>query len=568
MSSLPSFLPPSSAPFIRAAGVSRSFGDHQVLSDVSFTVHAGARAGLIGQNGSGKSTLLRLLAGVDQPDAGAVEVPVGARVGLLWQDFPLPAEVSVTETVRRAQAPLLLLRDRVERAGAALAEAPEDPGRTRALDEALDAAQRADAWTAEAAADATLAGLGLGGLEPGRTVATLSGGQRSRLMLACLLLERPDVLLLDEPTNHLDDAAADFLRRTLLAWRGPVLAASHDRAFLDDVATEILDLDPVPSPVAGGAGSGEGSPDEGAAVRGLTRTRGRYSDHVLARLDEREAWERRYASEQGELRRLRARAREAHTVGHPGAEPRSEGGAAKKFYADRNARVVKRRVDDAARRREALEASQVRRPPRELVFRGLDAAGTPKSAAAGLTLREAAVAGRLAPVTLDAGPGEQVLVEGPNGSGKSTLLAVLDGGLAPTSGTATVRGRVGLLAQDPAPLDPDVTVERAYRAAVGDARADEVPLTAFGLIHPRDLARPAGVLSTGQLRRLELAIVLADPPDVLALDEPTNHLSLDLATALEELLPGYSGIVVVASHDRWLRRRWRGRVLELAPAGS
>ena len=207
----------------------------------------------------------------------------------------------------------------------------------------------------------------------------------------------------------------------------------------------------------------------------------------------------------------------------------------------------------------------MRRPPRELVFRGLEAGGSPDAGRAGVHIRGLALAGRLAPMTLDVAPGEQVLVEGPNGSGKSTLLALLAGRLTATSGDVEVRGRLHLLAQDPTPPDPALTTEQAYRAAVGTGRSEEVPLTGFGLLHPRDLSRPVGVLSTGQLRRLELAEVLADPPEVLALDEPTNHLSLDLVTALEALLPAYPGIVLVASHDRWLRRHWSGRTLHLDP---
>lgn len=559
-----SFTPsPSRAPFLRAEGISRSFGDHRVLTDVTFAVHEGARAGLIGQNGSGKSTLLRILAGVDEPDSGTVEVPGGARVGLLWQDFPMDPALPLVEVADHAQDGLRRLRDLVSEAGDALAARPDDSARAEAFDAVLRAAEDAEVWSLEARRDETLAGLGLASVDPRREVRTLSGGQRARLMLALLLLSRPDVLLLDEPTNHLDDEAADFLRRTLLSWRGPVVAASHDRAFLDDVATEILDLDPVLTALAGPTAPGA---DEGGPVRGLTRTRGRYSDHVLARLDEREAWEQRFATEQDEIRRLRARTRSDQEVGHSGRVPRTEGGAAKKFYADRNARVVRRRLGDAERRLEALEGSQVRRPPREMVFRGLDVGGSPDAARAGIHARGIAVEGRLAPVTLDVGGGEQVLVEGANGSGKSTLLSVLSGGLPATSGTLDVRGRVRLLAQDPTPPDPDSTTEAAYRAAVGGERAERVPLGAFGLLHPRDLTRPVGVLSTGQLRRLELAEVLADPPEVLALDEPTNHLSLDLVTAIEALLPSYPGIVLVASHDRWLRRHWSGRVLHLEAA--
>ena len=555
-------LPSSRATFLRADGISLSFGDHRVLTDVSFTVHAGACAGLIGQNGSGKSTLLRILAHVQEPDAGVVEVPGNARVGLLWQEYPLDPSLSLLEATEHALSVPRRIRDRVEQAGEALAQNPGDAERADALDAALAAAERADVWSLEARRDETLAGLGLGGVDPSRSVRTLSGGQRARLMLALLLLERPDVLLLDEPTNHLDDEAAEFLRNTLGGWRGPVVAASHDRAFLDDVATEVLDLDPVPTrhqapeaPRVGGDG----------AVRGLTRTRGRYSDHVLARLDQREAWERQFVTEQAELRRLRSRTHSDLRVGHAGRAPRTEAGAAKKFYSDRNARVVKRRVDDAQRRLQVLEATQMGRPPRELVFRGLDVGGSPLASRASLHARELSVEGRLRAVTLDVGPGEQVLIEGPNGSGKSTLLGLLAGTLRATSGTVDVRGRLRLLTQDPTPLPAGVTTEEAYRLSVGARRSEEVPLSGFGLLHPRDLLRPVGELSTGQLRRLELAEVLADPPEILALDEPTNHLSLDVVTALEALLPTYPGMVVVACHDRWLRRHWTGRRLHLDP---
>lgn len=529
--------------FLRATGISRSFGAHQVLTDISLTIQAQTRAGLIGQNGSGKSTLMRILAGVDQPDTGVVETSPGAQVGLLWQDFPLPAEAPVHTAAELAQRPLLDLRGRLESLAVDLAAHPDNPELLTAYGQTLEQADRLEAWTLEATRDQTLAGLGLGEVDPARTVGTLSGGQRSRLALACLLLSRPDVLLLDEPTNHLDEAATTFLAGTVRDWPGPVLVASHDRAFLEESATEILDLDPDPS----GAG-------------GLTRTRGGFSDYILARLDQRAAWERQYQLEQAELRRLRGRVRQDHQVGHPGAKPRTEGGSAKKFYADRNARVVKRRVDDTSRRLIELSEQQVRKPPRELAFAGLTHGGAPQPGR--VLLRDAQVTGRLAPVSLDLSPGEQLLLVGPNGSGKSTLLAVLAGQVPLTGGQVQVSGSFGLLGQEPAPV-PDLTVEQIYRRAVGEAAP---ALTEFGLLAPRELNRPGRHLSTGQVRRLELATILARPPAILALDEPTNHLSLDLVTLLEELLPTYPGIAVLTSHDRWLRRRWAGPQLELVPA--
>uniref|UniRef100_UPI0028AD6021 ATP-binding cassette domain-containing protein n=1 Tax=Miniimonas arenae TaxID=676201 RepID=UPI0028AD6021 len=193
------------------------------------------------------------------------------------------------------------------------------------------------------------------------------------------------------------------------------------------------------------------------------------------------------------------------------------------------------------------------------------------------------VDGRLPPVSLTVSAGERWLITGPSGSGKSTLLAVLAGDHTPSSGSVQVPGalRVGLLAQETVLPDPrgrgsGRTAREAYVDLVGEARAEQVPLATFGLVAGRDENRPVTTMSVGQQRRLALAVVLADPPDVLLLDEPTNHLSLVLVTQLEDALGRYPGAVVVASHDRWLRRAWTGLTLDLGgvstpdppPAGS
>ncbi len=291
-------------------------------------------------------------------------------------------------------------------------------------------------------------------------------------------------------------------------------------------------------------------------------------------------WERRFRDEQEELGTRRAAVREGHTVGHADWEPRTEVRGAAKFYADRNAKAVSRRVVDARSRLEDLEQRQVREPPRELRFRGLagaDVGAGARREGSGpvLAASDAAVAGRLAPVSLTVSAGERWLVTGANGSGKSTLLRLLAGELEPTAGTLGGAGalRVGLLAQDVDLPDPQHrgrgrTARQAYEDLVGADRAAGVPLGVHGLIAGRDEDRPVAALSVGQQRRLALAVLLADPPDVLLLDEPTNHLSLLLVTEIEAALDGYPGTVVVASHDRWLRRTWTGRTLRLDPAPS
>ena len=569
---------PNPAAHIRASGVSASYGSHRVLTDISLSVTAGDPTGLIGENGSGKSTLLRIMAGLRAPDAGEVRAvgPGDAlRVGLLHQEPPFAQHHTVAQAVESAVRAVRDAASAVDDAAHALARAPEDGGATTAYASALDTAERIGAWDVDTRIDVTLDGLGLGSVDRGRPTGALSGGQRSRLSLAWLLLSTPDVLLLDEPTNHLDDAATDFLRATLRSWHGPVLLASHDRAFLDTAVTSLVDLDPAPRPHAVtsdlvGDGTGTGI--------GVTRFSGTYSQYVLARMDACERWERTYRDEQAQLKKLRAAVREQQTVGHSDRSPKTENRAAKKFYADRNAAVVSRRVNDARSRLATLEDEQIRKPPRELFFQGLTAGLSGSEAALHrtgpvLTASGAEVAGRMAPASLTVSAGEKWLITGPNGVGKSTLLSLFARRLEPTSGSVHVAPgvRVGMLDQDATlpGADPEHTAVHIYHELAGEDRAETVPLGTFSLLAGRDENRRVGELSVGQRRRLALAVLLADPPHVLLLDEPTNHFSLVLATQLEAAVPDYPGTVLVASHDRWLRRNWTGRHLALeVPAGT
>lgn len=567
---------------LRLDGVSFSYPGRRVLTDVSFTVSAGQRVGIIGSNGSGKTTLLHLVAGRLAPTAGTLAVSGSeeVRIGLLRQEAPFSPDSSVAQALERAVEPARRAAVRLEEAASALAREPEGIEAAAAYSRALETAEELGAWRTDARIAATVSGLGLACLDRGRQVGCLSGGQRARLALACLLLSAPEVLLLDEPTNHLDDDAVSFLVEVLTAWRGPVLMASHDRAFLDEAATHLIDLDPSPVPQAVAGPLLEEGPGSGI---GILRHTGSYSRYVAARAEAALRWQRRYDREQAEIARLRAAVRDEHTVGHEEWAARTEVRAAQKYYADRNARVVSRRVTDARARLEAAQAEQIRRPPSPLEFRLPATPGTGCPAAACddgpddpvLVATGVGVTGRLAPTSLTARPGQRWLVTGPNGSGKSTLLAVLAGALVPTCGQVNRPhgDRVGLLAQDggladPVGRGPGRTAAQAYTDLVGVARAQEVPLTAFGLISPRDLDHPVEALSLGQIRRLALAALLADPPWILLLDEPTNHLALDLVTALEEALLTYPGAVVVASHDRWLRRRWSGEHLEIGPGAG
>ena len=530
---------------LRADGMSHSYGDRTVLTDLSFVVPAGQRLGLLGENGAGKSTLLRLLAGVETPDRGVVERP--ERTALLAQEVPADPAAPASAIIEPAIAWLRALER--ELGDAAVALGAGDPSAESRYAAALEAAEAADLWTLDARRDELLDGLGVGHLPLDRPVGALSGGQRSRFALAGLLLARPDALLLDEPTNHLDDAAVAFLVSRLRAWPGAVVFASHDRAFLDDVATALLDIDPSRS--------------------GATRFGGTYSEYLAAKAAERTRWEAQFAAEEAELASLE----HAVAVTAPGINhARAMRDRNKMAYGRQGNRVqaqISRRVRNAQGRLEELRDGRVDEPAPALSFAGIPRGShVLEDDEPLLSLDGARVDGRLAVGGLELAPDARLLVTGANGAGKSTLLNVLAGRLSPDAGRVTRRKglRVALLDQDVRWADPSATPRALYERTVGERRAEDLPLSGLGLLAERDLDRAVGRLSIGQQRRTALALIIARPPHVFLLDEPTNHLSLALATELEEALGSYPGAVVVASHDRWLRRRWDAPTLHLEPA--
>ncbi|MBE3000567.1 ABC-F family ATP-binding cassette domain-containing protein [Nocardiopsis sp. HNM0947] len=533
---------PSGAATLSARDLSRAYGTHVVLDGIGLDVAPGQRLGLVGENGSGKSTLLRLLAGTEDPDSGSVERP--DDTGFLHQELPYGPGHTLGDVVADALAPAREVEQRLARCAEAMNDGPGDEHVLAEYADALSEAERLEVWDADRRADLVVAGLGIDGLGTDRTVERMSGGQRARLALAALLIRRPRALLLDEPTNHLDDAALEFLEGYLRGLPGLVVLASHDRVFLDAVCTGLIDLDP--------------------AVEGPVFYGGAYTYYLHEKKLERERWEQRHQTEQERLKALRESVRTtARKVGY-NRQPKDNDKMNYDATGERVAQQVSRRVRDARGRLEALERDQVRKPPRKLSFSGHLTARPDTADGQALMLRDAQVPGRLSLSYLDVPADGRLLVTGPNGAGKSTLLYTLARRLTPVSGTVTwARGAtVALLEQDVEFTDPERTPRSLYEA-LNAGRPDAPRLVELGLVAPRDQDRPVGLLSVGQRRRLALAMLVGHAPDVLLLDEPTNHLSLSLSEELEEALGTAPGAVVVASHDRWLRRNWEGEELRL-----
>ncbi|MGP3987710.1 ribosomal protection-like ABC-F family protein [Streptomyces sp. 3N207] len=527
---------------ITASAVTKSYDGRTVLDGVSCALSAGERAGIVGENGSGKTTLLRLFAGEEKPDGGEIVLHAEGGVGYLAQEEVLPPELTVQQVVDRAMSELRAMEQRLRTLEAAMSKGDESA--LGEYGELLTVFELRGGYEAEARVERALHGLGLGLLPRTRTVGGLSGGERVRLRLAALLAASPEVLLLDEPTNHLDDAALRWLEEHLRARRGTTIAVSHDRTFLERVATTLLEVD--------------------ADRRQVVRYGNGYAGYLAEKAAARRRWAEAHERWRAETERLRETAATTARRVAPGRAMKDGNKMAYDRAAGRVQQSLASRVRNAEERLRRLLADPVPAPPAPLRFtaqalRGAGLRGTV------LDAEEAGVRGRLAPTGLALAAGERLLVTGPNGAGKSTLLRVLAGELAPDSGRVSRRGRIGYLPQDPElPADAGQTLLEAYaQGRPGSLEEHARRLLTLGLFDVERLAVPAARLSTGQRQRLALARLVTERVDVLLLDEPTNHLSPALVEELEAALDAYDGALIVVSHDRRLRQRWRGAQLAL-----
>jgi macrolide transport system ATP-binding/permease protein len=532
--------------------ITKSYGAIQVLQSISFIINEGDRVGLVGPNGVGKSTLLRLLTGQEEADSGGFVLAPGIEPGYLPQSTPDFDGRSIQDLLMESLGHLRRLEEEMRGLEQAMGVAGEEelPALLEAYGHVSTRFQDAGGYDLEHRIASILDGLRLSYLSRKRDVQTLSGGERARLGLAVLLLRSPDLLLLDEPTNHLDSTSLEWLEGYLSAYRGGMLVVSHDRQFLNRTVNRILEID--------------------EHSRQLGEYSGNYDAYVAAKEQARRTWEEEYERQQEEMRELRKRIKEAASHARRNYHnPRDNNKFAKHYYEQSVQRTQSQTVRAAEVQLQRIEADPIPRPPEMLrvnsQFRG---AGIQSREVLRLVDVSKSWNGRevLHEIALTVAPAARLMLIGPNGAGKSTLFRLIMGLEQPERGEINIApgARIGYLPQEPEDLDPRRTVLETYRyGQVGYESEFVGRLIGYGLFRLEDMHKPVGLLSLGQKRKLEIARLMAQEPNVLLLDEPTNYISLDVLEAFEAAILAFPGPVLAISHDRWFIQRFGGECWEL-----
>ncbi len=540
-----------------------SFGAFDLFKGISVSVSNDSKIGLIGPNGIGKTSLLLILAGITQPTEGKITIARGRRLGYLRQEAVeafSDRQNTVYSEVLSVFNGLQVRQDQLSELEMRMSTGEDTPELLEEYGKRQHAFAEDGGYDYEVRIQQTLTGLGLGKSTWQMPINHLSGGQKTRLLLARLLLEKPDLLILDEPTNHLDIETVDWLENTLQEWQGACLIVSHDRYFLDSVTTTIWEM----------------------TSRGIEMYSGNYSAYLLQRQERWEYYERTFREEKDRLLRevdfiqknwvrastharalglLRRISRDISIVQNFGIMALRDGRKWSEFglHADRPLDVV-----EAIRAVNAIQM-EGNRPlairPRlvaektsgNLVLQADQALigypGHPLFTVNKLVLKR----------------GECAALIGPNGTGKTTFLKVLLGHLDPLSGEVTLGAslKIGYFAQVQDHLDPAKTVidEILSRKEIGDEQARRH--LALYLFRGEDVLKPVRALSGGERARLALAILALEGANLLLLDEPTNHMDIPAQEALQEVLEGYTGTILLVSHDRYLINRLATQVWEL-----
>ncbi len=506
--------------------LTKKIGQREVLKDIWLAFYPGAKIGVLGRNGSGKSTLLKIMAGLDKDFDGEAKLTDGFTVGLLQQEPQLNPEKDVQGNVEEAVAGTRALLEEFEQIGDKYAEVADDPdameklmNRQAALQDEIDAT---NAWEIDRQIEIAMDAMNL---PPGDAdVTKLSGGEKRRVALCKILLEKPDLLLLDEPTNHLDAESVAWLERHLAEYTGTIVAVTHDRYFLDNVAGWILELD-----------RGQGYPFEGNYTSWLEQKSTR-----LEQEEKKKSARQRALKQELEWVRMAPKARQAKNKARLQA-------------------YEKMAAEEFEDRPEELEI-QIPPGPR-LGDNVIEAASLSKSYGDRVIMED---------VNFRLPPGGIVGIIGPNGAGKTTLLRMLMGQEGPDEGELKVGPTVelGYVDQSRDDLVADNTVydeisggHDTLEMGAGKKTMNSRAYVARFNFSGTDQQKKVGVLSGGERNRVHLAKLLRRGSNVLLLDEPTNDIDVDTLRALEEAVANYAGCAVVVSHDRWFLDRLATHIL-------
>ena len=512
--------------------VTKAFGLNTVLRDVSLTVKENQRMGLVGVNGSGKSTLMSIIAGQSQPDSGTVSLMKGARVGLLTQQADITSDLSVVDELARVFEPLKVLESRMRALEEEIANAHDDAQKldqlSRDYTRLTERFEREGGYEWPSRIQGVLAGLGFSKDRQSQPASQLSGGEKTRLCLARILLMQPELLLLDEPTNHLDLKATEWLEDALKKYKGAVLVISHDRYFLNAVCDGMCEL----------------------SMTRLTQYSGNYDAFFRQRQANLERQLKEYDLQQKEIARQEAiieRYRMYNTERSIRTAESRERRLEKIERVEKPVDEQRVRFSFQAKRRTGEDVLMVHDLSKgfdgHTLFRNFD-----------LHLRA----------------GDRVALIGPNGVGKTTLLRVLMGELQPDTGSVRYGANVdvGYYDQHQAGLNPDKTVmdevwDDFPRMEPGDVRKT----LALFLFMGEDVFQRVGTLSGGERGRIALSKLMLRKDNLLLLDEPTNHLDMDSREVLEGALEDFTGTILTVSHDRYFINRVADRVIEMRPDG-
>ena len=511
------FRPMGAAFIYQITDLTKKFGQRELLKNINIAFYPGAKIGLLGRNGSGKSTLMKIMAGIDQEYEGETRLADGYSVGYLQQEPQLDPQKTVFENVMDAVAGTRSILTRFEAINARLGESIGPEEMEKLLDEQArvqDQIEAKNAWDLDRQVEIAMDAMNL---PPGDwEVTNLSGGERRRVALCKLLLERPDMLLLDEPTNHLDAESVDWLEKHLAEYPGTVVAVTHDRYFLDNVAKWILEVD-----------HGRGIPFEGNYTSWLEQKKARMQ------LEEKQASTRQKTLDKElEWIRMSPKARQAKSKA-------------------RVSSYEKLSAEQAATRDQDVEIFiPASRPLGDLVIEGVGL-----SKAFGDKVLFENLSFRLP-------PGGIVGIIGPNGAGKTTLFRMLVGQEKPDSGTLRVGATVdiGYVDQSRDSLDPNKTVFEEISGGhdtieLGKRTVNARSYVAKFNFQGPDQQKKVGTLSGGERNRVHLSKLLRGGANLLLLDEPTNDLDVDTLRSLEDGITSFAGSVVVITHDRWFLDR-------------